>query len=136
MSLSSSGKFEHPRQVSLHASPWSYAFDWLDRLWVCLPRDQDPLQCWVYDDSTEVSTYIMSNVSTGHLLGPDRFKMGQQVCCIIVCFVVLISGSHGNQFQRCSAVFCESLNNWELFKGRCDTYYYFYGNESLRTHAQ
>jgi hypothetical protein len=49
LQLSSDGRFKRsPATVTLSVSPWSCAFDWSDRLWVCLPHQQDPAQLWQF----------------------------------------------------------------------------------------
>ena len=53
--LSSDGKFQSlPASISLAASPWSCAFDWLDRLWVCLPYHQGPVECLRYNNGAVI----------------------------------------------------------------------------------
>lgn len=46
--LSSDGQFTSNPDgaILLDMPPWSCAFDWSDCLWVCLPQETEPLQCY------------------------------------------------------------------------------------------
>ena len=58
LQLSSEGRFKRsPAVVSLPASPWCCEFDWSDRLWVCLPHEQDPVQCWLFEEGKVCEFY-------------------------------------------------------------------------------
>ena len=63
--LSSEGKLTRchgdDAVLSLAAPPWSLAFDWSDRLWVCLPHPAEPLLCYRLDGSRQLLKVVEDN---------------------------------------------------------------------------
>ena len=85
--LSSEGKLTRchgdDAVLSLTAPPWSLAFDWSDRLWVCLPHPAEPLLCYRLDGSRQLLKVVEDNSLLKCLGKWDLLKGTNDLCNMV-----------------------------------------------------